>query len=210
MRMTMLPVLLLGFVSSAQAHEIWIERDASGPVRIYLGEPAEPIPASGDPEFPRLKSPRLLNEHAAIERQANHLSVMVNGAGDVRLVDDSVFEPWKGDDGNLEGAEFFARAGRSETISRLELEIVPVSPEGDQFRVSSRGSALPGAKLTILAPDRSSKSLSANEQGLFSLPVMGAGRYLVTANHTVNEPRKLGGHTVDRTYLVSTLTVVAP
>lgn len=36
MRHLILPVLLLGLASSAQAHEIWIEQDATGPAHIYL------------------------------------------------------------------------------------------------------------------------------------------------------------------------------
>ena len=29
--------------SPAMAHEVWVERDAAGPARIYLGEPADPV-----------------------------------------------------------------------------------------------------------------------------------------------------------------------
>ena len=39
-------VAALTISSSAAAHEVWVERDGSGPARVYLGEPAEPVPAT--------------------------------------------------------------------------------------------------------------------------------------------------------------------
>ena len=42
-----------------------IERDGDGPARIYLGEPAEALPEGGDPEFAKLKAPKLLGAAAA-------------------------------------------------------------------------------------------------------------------------------------------------
>ena len=53
------PLALLALMTlpvSAQAHEIWVERDGNGPARIYLGEPAEALPEGGDPEFEKLKA----------------------------------------------------------------------------------------------------------------------------------------------------------
>src|SRR3546814_5760859 len=62
--------------SPATAHEVWAERDAAGPARIYLGEPADPVPAAGDPEFSKLTAPRLIGadgaKPAALVRRANH------------------------------------------------------------------------------------------------------------------------------------------
>lgn len=210
MRNIILPVLLLGLAGSAQAHEIWIERDATGPARIYLGEPAEPVPAQGDPEFHRLKAPKLVGETAPLVRNADHLSAAVTQRGDVRLVDDTVFEPWAGEDGKLEGAIFYARAGRTETVARLDFEIVPTSADGDRFQVVYLGKPLADAKVTIISPDRWSKVFSANGAGELTLPNMGAGRYLLTANHMVDGQRSLGGKIVAKVNLVSTLTIVEP
>lgn len=210
MRHLILPILLFGFAGSTQAHEIWIERDGAGPARIYLGEPAGPVPSQGDPEFHRLKSPKLVGDAAPLVRNANHLSAAVAPLGDVRLVDDTVFEPWTGQDGKLEGAIFYARAGRTETIARLDFEIVPTSVEGDRFQVVYLGKPLPDAKVTIVSPDRWSKVFSANGAGELTLPDMGAGRYLLTVNHMVDGPRSLGGKTVAKVSLISTLTVVEP
>lgn len=47
--------LILCIPATVHAHEIWIERDGTGPARVYLGEPGEPMPAGGDPEFAKLR-----------------------------------------------------------------------------------------------------------------------------------------------------------
>src|SRR3546814_7377782 len=52
MKKTFAALMAFSFLASpATAHEVWVERDAAGPARIYLGEPADPVPAAGDPEF---------------------------------------------------------------------------------------------------------------------------------------------------------------
>ena len=60
MRIFLSAVLALSIPVAGQAHEVWIERDGTGPARIYLGEPAQPQPAGGDPEFAKLQAPRIV------------------------------------------------------------------------------------------------------------------------------------------------------
>lgn len=114
MKKMLFAALLLGLSTAAQAHEVWIERDGDGPARIYLGEPAEPMPAGGDPEFAKLKAPKLLKApNARLERKAGYLEAALP-AGDVRAWDDTVFAPW-GEPGKQESVVYYARAGRTET-----------------------------------------------------------------------------------------------
>src|SRR3954462_15285227 len=94
MKRLILAALMLGVCGTAQAHEVWIERDAKGPARIYLGEPGDVLPEGGDPEFANLKTPKLLaGTGAALVRKAGYLEVETL-AGDVRAWDDNVFAPW--------------------------------------------------------------------------------------------------------------------
>jgi len=201
------------FVSPAMAHEVWIERDGNAPARIYLGEPAEAVPESGDPEFPKLKTPTLFTDSrdrpAALLRRANHIEAAVTAPGDVRLVDDNVFEPWAGEDGKLQGVVYHARAGRTETRHALDLEIVPLAANGDSFTVLWQGTPLPGAKLTIIDPDRWTKAYVADDKGVITAPARGKGRYLLSTTHDVEGERNLGGKTVASTVHVSTLTYVS-
>lgn len=208
------PLAFSFFVSPATAHEVWIERDGHAPARIYLGEPAEAVPESGDPEFPKLKTPTLFTDSrerpAALVRRANHIEAAVSAPGDVRLVDDNVFEPWAGEDGKLQGVVYHARAGRTETRHALDLEIVPLTAGGDSFAVLWQGRPLPGAKVTIIDPDRWAKSTVADDKGVIAAPARGKGRYLLSTTHDVKGERTLSGKTVAGTVHVSTLTYVAP
>ncbi|WP_242495939.1 hypothetical protein [Sphingobium cupriresistens] len=101
-RLSMALVALVALSSTAQAHEIWVERDGAGPARIYLGEPGDVLPEGGDPEFEKLKSPKLVPASSAPQvRKAGYIEVAAP-AGDVRVIDDSVFAPW-GEEGKKEG-----------------------------------------------------------------------------------------------------------
>ena len=198
--------------SPAMAHEVWVERDAAGPARIYLGEPADPVPAAGDPEFSKLTAPRLIGAEAAkpvaLVRRANHIEAAVTGTGDVRLTDDNVFAPWEAEGGKWEGVVYYARAGRTETRSALDLEIVPTAAGANSFIVNWLGKPLPGAKVTVINADRWQKSFAADDQGRVDVPVTGAGRYLLSTSHDVEGARTLGGKEVAKTYHISTLTFV--
>jgi hypothetical protein len=198
----------------AAAHEVWIERDGTGPARIYLGEPADVVPEAGDPEFPKLKAPGLFqadrSKTAPLVRRTNHIEAAVTGGGDVRLTDDNVFAPWEGEGGKWEGVVYYARAGRTEPKTVLDLEISPVTANADSFSVSWLGKPLPGAKVTVVNADRWQKSFTADAEGRVTVPVTAPGRYLLSASHDVEGARTLGGKPVAKTIHVSTLTFVAP
>jgi hypothetical protein len=215
MKKTLAALMAFSFLAApAAAHEVWIERDGNAPARIYLGEPAEAVPESGDPEFPKLKAPTLFAESrdrpAPLMRRPDHIEAAVSAPSDLRLVDDNVFDPWTGEDGKLRGVVYHARAGRTETRHALDLEIVPVTANGNSFAVLWQGKPLPGAKLTVIDPDRWTKAYVADDKGIVTAPERGKGRYLLSTSNEVAGERQLGGKTVASTVHVSTLTFVAP
>ncbi|MFC3215801.1 carboxypeptidase regulatory-like domain-containing protein [Novosphingobium panipatense] len=174
------PFVLACMAAGAQAHEVWIERDGTGPARIYLGEPAEVLPANGDPEFHHLKAPKVLGAGTvAPVRKAGYLEVAVP-AGDVRAQDDSVFAPW-GADGRKEAVAYFARAGRAESAARMPFEITPVAANGDRFALVRDGKPVAGAEVTVIAPDKWTKTAITDSEGRFTAPSKGKGRYILTA-----------------------------
>lgn len=214
MKKTFAALMAFSFLASpATAHEVWVERDATGPARIYLGEPADPVPEVGDPELSKLKAPRLIGadgaKPVALVRRANHIEAAVTGSGDVRLTDDNVFAPWEADGGKWEGVIYYARAGRTETRSALDLEIVPAAADANSFAVHWLGKPLPGAKVTVVNADRWQKSFTADAQGRIEVPASAPGRYLLSVSHDVEGARALGGKSVAKTYHVSTLTFLA-
>jgi uncharacterized GH25 family protein len=207
MKKLFLAAAALLIAGPAAAHEVWVEHDGKGPARIYLGEPNEAVPANGDPEWHHLQKPQLVGATGALTRRANHIEAAVSGTGDVRVRDDAVFAPWQSGEAR-QGAIFYARAGRSETSHKLDLELVPVAANSDQFTLMFRGKPLADAKLSIVTPDRWQKGFVTDAQGRVTVPQLGKGRYLVSASHTEAVPAKLGGQDVASVMHISTLTFV--
>jgi hypothetical protein len=180
MKKMLFAALLAGLSTAAQAHEVWIERDGTGPARIYLGEPAEAMPEGGDPEFAKLKAPKLLAApKAPLVRKAGYLEAAVP-AGDVRAWDDSVFTPW-GEPGKQESVVYYARAGRAETRAALPFEFVPVTAGGNRFRLVRDGKPVAATEVTAIAPDKATTKLATDARGEVTVPPTGKGRYLLTA-----------------------------
>lgn len=201
----------LALAAPAAAHEVWVERDGDGPARIYLGEPAQPVLAGGDPELHRLTEPLVFlsdpAQPAATVRRTTHLEAALAKPGDVRVRDDSIFEPWKSDEG-LTGAIFYARAGRSETTAKLDLELVPVSAGADEFTVQFRGQPLVGADITVITPGHWQKTFEADANGRIEVPDMGKGRYILGVSHDEDAAGTVAGKPVARIQHISTLTFV--
>jgi hypothetical protein len=204
-RLSLALAALLSLSTMADAHEIWVERDGNGPARIYLGEPADPLPPGGDPEFEKLKSPRLVPASTAPQsRKAGYIAVAAP-AGDVRVIDDSVFAPW-GEPGQKQGVIYYARAGRSETKAALPLEIVPTAAQADSFTVMRDGKPVPAAKLTVISPDKWSKSFTTDAQGRVTLPLKDKGRFILSVSQEEKGDLTLGGQKVALIYHMTTLT----
>jgi len=191
----------------AQAHEVWVERDGAGPARIYLGEPGDPLPEGGDPEFEKLKAPKLVPASSAAQvRKAGYIEVAVR-AGDVRVIDDSVFDPW-GEEGKKEGVIYYARAGRSEAKAGMPLEIVPTAAGANSFTLVRDGKPLAGVKVTAISPDKWSKGFVTDAQGRVTLPIREKGRYILTATQEEKGDLSLRGAKVATLYNIATLTFV--
>ena len=198
-------VLLLA--GTANAHEVWIERDGAGPARIYLGEPEKPPVLGGDPEFAKLKAPRLLQAATGpMVRRAGHIEVAVP-PGDVRAWDDAVFAPW-GEKGAREGVVYYARAGRSEARATLPMEIGPVTAGGNRFRLSRNDRPVPGAEVKLIHPDRTTASLVTDADGIVTIVPKGSGRHLLTASLKEGADQ-MGGETVQTVYRIATTSFVA-
>ncbi|MFX4085683.1 DUF4198 domain-containing protein [Sphingobium yanoikuyae] len=191
----------------AQAHEVWVERDGAGPARIYLGEPGDPLPEGGDPEFEKLKAPKLVPASSAAQvRKVGYIEVAVP-AGDVRVIDDSVFDPW-GEEGKKEGVIYYARAGRSEAKAGMPLEIVPTAAGANSFTLVRDGKPLAGVKVTAISPDKWSKGFVTDAQGRVTLPIKEKGRYILTATQEEKGDLSLRGAKVATLYNIATLTFV--
>ncbi len=203
MRFSLFAALVLCLPATAHAHEIWIERDGTGPARVYLGEPGEPMPAGGDPEFAKLKAPRILaHPDAVLTRRAGFLETKLP-PGDVRAWDDTVFAPW-GPDGKKEGVVYYARAGRAETQAKLPYELAPVTANGSRFVLTRDGKPLSDVAVALYAPDRSKTDLKTDAAGIVETGVAKRGRYLLVASVKEAGPVSLPGGVVQTVYRIIT------
>ncbi|MFW2828602.1 DUF4198 domain-containing protein [Sphingomonas sp. ID0503] len=207
MKTLALASLLAAMPMMAQAHEVWVERDGAGPARIYLGEPAKTLPAGGDPEFEKLKAPKLVPASSASQtRKAGFIEVAAP-AGDVRVTDDSVFEPW-GEDGKMEAVIYYARAGRADARIAMPLEIAPTAANGGSFALMKDGKPVPSAKITVITPDKWSKAFTADASGTVAPKLSEKGRYILTATHEETGDLAYKGGKVAKLYHIATTTFV--
>lgn len=209
MKTLLMAAMMLGLASAAHGHEVWIERDGTGPARIYLGEPAQPLPPAGDPEFGNLKSPKLLPASTAPQvRKAGYIEVAA-AAGDVRAWDDNVFTPW-GAAGKQEAIVYYARAGRSETRAMMPLEITPSAANGDRFVVVRDGKPVANLAVTVISPDKWSKILLTDSAGAVVVPVRQTGRYLLSATQKDEGAAVIGSAPVAIVHRTATTTFMMP
>jgi uncharacterized GH25 family protein len=213
MKRSLLPTLLLACLSvSAQAHEIWIERDGAGPVRVYFGEPAEEVLDHGEDELKRVVAPDIFGAQGkatSITRKDDHLVAALRGDGDAWLSDDKVFEPWQGEGGKYESVSYYARAGRQDTTSKLDFELVPKTPGGSALTVLYRGKPLVDTEVTVIDQRKWTKQLKSDSQGQVTLPQLADGRYIVVATHKEAVQRQIAGKSVETIHHISTLTFLA-
>lgn len=208
MRYPLLAAMIL-LSTAAQAHEVWIERDGTGPARIYLGEPAETPPPGGDPEFAKLKAPHVLAlPKVALARRAGFLEAEVP-AGDVRVWDDAVFAPW-GEEGKKEGVVYYARAGRAEAAAKLPFELAPVVAGGTRFVLTRDGRPVAGVPVSVIAPDRSKIELTTDAAGTIDAATARPGRYLLVASKKEAGAISLPGGAAQTVYRITTTSFVAP
>ena len=203
----LIALLALALPAAAGAHEIWVERDGAGPARIYLGEPDQPPLPGGDPEFAKLTAPRILSAPAArFDRRAGYLEARVP-AGDVRVWDDAVFQPW-GEPGAREGVVYYARAGRQETAAKLPFEIAPVVPGGTRFAVTRDGRPVADTEVALIGPDRAKRTLRTDAAGRLDTGALRPGRHLLVA--ALKEgPATLPGGPVQTVHRITTTTFTA-
>ncbi|WP_434990490.1 DUF4198 domain-containing protein [Xanthomonas melonis] len=213
MKAFLLSCLAVASISlSAQAHEIWIERDGSGPVRIFFGEPAQETLDHGQDEIKRVVKPKVFGsagKAGALQRGSEFLTAPLSGSGDAWLSDDSVFEPWKGEAGGFETVSYYARAGRASTTAKLDLELVPTTANGSTLTVMYRNKPLPKAEVTVIDPQKWQKTLTSDAKGQVTLPTLRAGRHILVVNTKEPVQREIAGKQVTLVHHISTLTFQA-
>lgn len=206
--------LLLCAVGVVQAHFIWVEYDSNGPARAYFGEWAEDVREKAGGALDRIKTPHAFSisphEPLPIERRADHLEIAIKGNSDIRLVENGMALRDNPREGGKTRTIFYARAGRSETVGKLDLELVPTTANSNTFVLLFRGTPLAKTNVTVLGPPEWEKPLRTDEQGRITVPTTWAGRYVLTVIYAEDKVGSTGGEHFDQTRHVATLSFMQP
>ncbi len=204
------------------AHEVWLEKDATGPARVYLGEPGEPEVGN---EIDKLSGSQVFIEDrqttAHLSQKNDHWQANITGEGDIRLYSDSVWQPWSIEDKpwwkfwasseeKLQGAILQARAGRSDTQAKLSFELVPVSENANVFTATFKGAPLQNQAVSILTPSKKQTELITDDKGQVAVTTDEQGRYILTSVHSEDTQAMHSGKSVTSLMYISTLSFVAP
>jgi hypothetical protein len=205
-------VALLASSETVHAHFVWLERDGDGPARAYFGEWIDDIREKTGGLLDRFKAPRAFHGASSdplpIKRNDNNLEFNVTGRGDVRFVDNSVPAREDKQRGGATKTIYYARAGRSETAFKLDLELVPTAANGNTFVLIFSGAPLPKAELTIIGPPKWEKPLVTDDQGRVTVPTPWAGRYVLEVTHFDEKPGAGGDGKFNRTRHIASLSFV--
>ncbi len=207
---TMLATMSL--VPSAHAHFVWLERDGDGPARAYFGEWIDNIREKTGGLLDRFKAPRAFlgasTEPLPVRRNDNNLEINAKGRGDVRFVDSSVPPREDKEKGGATKTIYYAKAGRTETAAKLDLELIPTAPNGNTLMLVFHGAPLPKAEVTLVGPSKWQKPLVTDDKGQITLPTPWSGRYVLEVTHFDDKSGGSGNEKFNRTRHISSLSFV--
>ena len=128
-------ILMLSLINTAHAHYVWLERDGEGPAYAYFGEWVDDIREKAGGLLDRIKAPRAFlgasTTPLPIKRHEDKLEITVTGKGDLRLVENGIPPRDDSEKGGITRTIYYAKAGRSETVAKLDLELVLTVAEGN-------------------------------------------------------------------------------
>jgi hypothetical protein len=197
---------------SAGAHYVWLERDGDGSAFAYFGEWSDDVREKSGGLLDRIKAPKVFlgasSELLPIKRNENNLEFQVKGRGDLRLVDNSMPPREDKEKGGATKTIYYAKAGRSETAAKLDLELVPITPNANTLMLIFHGAPLAKAEVTLIGPPKWQKPLVTDDKGQITLPTPWAGRYVLEVTRFEDKPGGSGSEKFNRTRHISSLSFV--
>lgn len=214
LKKSLMALVLSSMAVAASAHELWIERDGNGPVRVYVGH-AEGHPDKGESVAKLEANTKVFTtdakQLAKLAVKEDHLEATVATQGDARMVNDLVWNPWKTKEGGYQAAIFTARAGRTDTKAVLDFELVPVAANGNTFTLVYKGKPLAEADVNVISPEKWTKTFTTDSEGRITLPIKEKGRFILVGAHNVDADKgtEVAGQKVDKLSYTTALSFVA-
>lgn len=220
LRKALLGSLLLAAAAGAQAHQIWIEQDATG-ARLYLGEFADNL---------RERSPGMLDKFvqptaslitakgerpAALGKQTNSFVIAARAIpGESLIAQELGYPAWERKQGDRIERHVWVPAARwvgdfAARTPQLSLDLVPTGQPG-QFQVFYKGQPLPEAKVDVVAASGWSREVQADKNGLISVALPWKSAYVLEAKHTDKGGVERAGQKFDVGIYVTTLSFSLP
>lgn len=212
MKNTIALLTLLSTVAfSAQSHEVWLERNSDGSVKVLFGEPG--TEQASAKELATLSTARISDANATAPLTAtakgDHLLVSTQDAKtDVSFYADSAWEPWKTDTG-LQAAILYARTGQQHTKALQDFELTPTKAGAAEFVLSYKNKPLANHAVQVYRPGFWSKSFTTDAQGKLTIATPEAGQYLLVSNYTTDGKQQLAGNAVDSVLHITTTSFIS-
>lgn len=190
-------VIALGVSApAALADYLWLESASGQPAKAYLSEfqPGEHL------SLAKLVEPQWVGadgKKQALSANGDAYTVPA-AAGDLRV---SAKLP---EGGKLTIYE--AKAGRTETKAGNDLELVPISPNGNTFKLHWKGSVVSASQVNVHTSQEWNRTIKPAADGSVTLDTPFAGRYVLEVAAQVNGAVKVDGKQYDSVVHVATLS----
>ncbi len=201
-------LLALAVTVSAQAHFVWLERDASGSVAAYFGEWAAGLRETEEGYLKLIAAPKAFATDGtalAVTRANDRLPVAAKDvAGDIRLV--NLYFPEKAK--NL--SQYQAKLGRTETAAKFDLELVPVAANSNTFTLVLRGAPLADADVVLFTSSGWNRTFKTDAEGKVTIETPWSGQAVIEVGHVEKKPGEHDGRAYEAVRHVFTLTFDVP
>lgn len=196
---------------SAQAHFVWLERDAAtGSVAAYFGEWVAGLRETEEGYLKLITAPKAFasdGKELAVTRKNDRLPVAAEGvAGDILLT--NLYFPEKAKNLSL----YQAKLGRTETAAndKLALELVPAEAGSNAFTLLLRGKPLADADVVLFTSSGWSRTFKTGADGKVTIETPWAGQAVIEVGHVEKTPGEHEGRAYEGVRHVFTLTFDVP
>lgn len=199
---------VLALAVSAQAHFVWLERDASGETAAYFGEWAAGLRETEEGHLKLIAAPKAFatdGKELAVTRKNDRLAIAATGvAGDLRLI--NLYFPEKAKNLSL----YQAKLGRTETAAKFALELVPVAAGSNSFTLLLNGAPLADADVVLFTSSGWNRTFKTDAAGKVTIETPWSGQAVIEVGHVEKKAGEHEGRAYEGIRHVFTLSFIVP